>query len=143
MSILDTNSRLMLEKSVDFLWTKQKAHLDNVSNTETPYYKVKTVTFEEEFARRLAGVHDHGHDHELIKDCPFGNWDARGPESYRQIIEGSEWEVHEDGENTRMDDNGVNVIEQMTEMVRTAYQLQYTYQAISKDFSILSAAING
>ena len=47
MELLGHNSLLMLEKSMDFLWTKQAAILDNISNAETPNYKTKVVTFEE------------------------------------------------------------------------------------------------
>jgi flagellar basal-body rod protein FlgB len=42
-----------------------------------------------------------------------------------------------------MDDNGVNVTEQSVELVRNAYQLQYTMQAISGDFAALGTAISG
>ena len=42
-----------------------------------------------------------------------------------------------------MDDNGVNVTEQMTEMIRNAYQQQYVYQAITKQYSLLRMAIQG
>ena len=47
MDFLSTNSFLMMEKSMGFLWTKQAAILDNISNAETPNYKAKVVTFEE------------------------------------------------------------------------------------------------
>ena len=53
MSSLTSNSMRMMEKSMDFLWAKQSAHLDNIANAETPGYKVKTVTFEEAFETRL------------------------------------------------------------------------------------------
>ena len=42
-----SNSMMMLEKAAHFQWTKQRAILDNISNAETPEYKVKYVTFEE------------------------------------------------------------------------------------------------
>ena len=47
MELLSSNSFLMMEKSMDFLWAKQAAILDNISNAETPNYKPKVVTFEE------------------------------------------------------------------------------------------------
>ena len=36
MDFLASNSQLLLEKSMGFLWTKQAALLDNVANAETP-----------------------------------------------------------------------------------------------------------
>ena len=53
MDILTSNSALLLEKSVGFLWTKQAAILDNIANAETPNYKTKVVTFEESIRSRL------------------------------------------------------------------------------------------
>ncbi len=127
MSILTSNSQLMMEKSMNFLWAKQQAHLDNISNAETPGYKVKTVTFEEKFDERLRAAAETGQSRSAI----------------RQTIEDSSWDVYEDTETTRMDDNGVNVLEQSVEAVRTAYQLQYTYQSISDDLAIVTKAITG
>ena len=39
MDFLSTNSSLLMEKSLGFLWTKQAAILDNIANAETPNYK--------------------------------------------------------------------------------------------------------
>ena len=45
MDFLSSNSSLMLEKSLAYLWTKQTAIADNITNSETPGYKEKVVTF--------------------------------------------------------------------------------------------------
>ena len=127
MGGITSNSMRMLEKSVDYLWAKQAAHLDNISNAETPNYRLKTVTFEKTFESRLKAAERRGHSR------------ART----RQAIEEVSWRVEDDEEVTRMDQNGVNVLEQSLEAVRTAYQLQYTLQAINTDFSILGTAIRG
>ena len=121
LSNMTSNSLRMMERSMEFLWAKQAAHLDNVANAETPGYKVKTVTFEERFREKLR--------------------QARA--EYRKAIEKTGWSVIEDDEITRMDENGVNVTEQSIEAIRTAYQMQYTLQAISSDLSTLRAAITG
>ena len=47
MQLLTGNALLGMEKSMSFLWAKQSAILDNISNAETPGYKTKFVTFEE------------------------------------------------------------------------------------------------
>ena len=127
MGGITSNSLRMLEKSMDFLWAKQAAHLDNIANAETPGYKVKTVTFEKRFEAKLRDAERRGHTRAKT----------------RAVIEEADWKVHEDEEVTRMDDNGVNVLEQSLEAVRTAYQLQYTMQAINSDFTTLSHAITG
>ncbi len=127
MRLLTSNNQLMMEKSMNFLWAKQQAHLDNITNAETPGYKAKTVTFEERFDQRLRAAAKTGRSRAMI----------------REAIQDSSWNVYEDTETTRMDENGVNVLEQSVEAVRTAYQLQYTYQAISTDLAIVTKAITG
>lgn len=129
-SALTSNSLRMMERSMEFLWAKQTAHLDNIANAETPGYKVKTVRFEEEFDRKLrasVGV-DAGRS-------------AR--RRIREAIEGDMWSVDDDDEVVRMDENGVNATEQLLETVRSAYQMQYVYRAISSDLSTLRTAITG
>ena len=128
MDILTSNSALLLEKSVGFLWTKQAAILDNIANAETPNYKAKVVTFEESIRSRL----------ERAAASPGA---AEG--SVRDLLEDPEVTVFEAQEQTRMDDNGVNTTEQMVELIRNAYQQQYVYQAINKHYAILRMAVKG
>lgn len=126
--MLTSNSALLLEKSVGFLWTKQAAILDNIANAETPNYKAKVVTFEESIRSRL----------ERAAASP-----GEAEESVRDILEDPEVTVFEAQEQTRMDDNGVNTTEQMVELIRNAYQQQYVYQAINKHYAILRMAVKG
>ena len=128
MDFLLSNSQLLLEKSAGFLWTKQAAILDNIANAETPNYKTKGVTFENTIKDKL----------EQAASRPQGAGKA-----VRDILEDAELNIFEPQEQTRMDDNGVNVTEQMTEMIRNAYQQQYVYQAITKQYSLLRMAIQG
>ena len=128
MDMLTSNSALLLEKSVGFLWTKQAAILDNIANAETPNYKTKVVTFEESLRSRL----------EQAAASP-----GEAEESVRDILEDPEVTVFEAQEQTRMDDNGVNTTEQMVELIRNAYQQQYVYQAINKHYAILRMAVKG
>ena len=128
MGLLENNSALMLQRSMNFLWTKQSCILDNIANAETPNYKTKDATFEESLdnAIRQAAGEKQG------KNAAF-----------REAIEDSQLEVHQAQESTRMDDNGVNITEQAVELARNGYQLQYVMDSISSDFSILRTAIRG
>ena len=143
MDFLTSNSQLLLEKSMGFLWTKQAAILDNIANAETPNYKAKVVTFEESLRtrleQRLAAM--------SADDLGGGEVARTGKQttvsSIRRIIEDAEPYVFEAQEQTRMDDNGVNITDQMTELIRNAYQQQYVYQAINKHYSILRTAVQG
>ncbi len=128
MDFLSSNSQLLLEKSVGYLWTKQAAILDNIANAETPEYKAKVVTFEESIRAQL----------EEAASRPTGSGKA-----VRDILDDAELTVFEAQEQTRMDDNGINTTEQMVEMIRNAYQQQYVYQALNKHYSLLRMAVNG
>lgn len=129
MEGITNNSMRMMEKSMEFLWTKQTALMDNISNAETPNYRPKLVTFEEEFQMELEAA-DHGRN-KLTK------------RTMRSAIEDASWQVEELEEVTRRDENGVNITEQMTELVRNAYQMQYVYQSINSDLAALRTAIGG
>jgi flagellar basal-body rod protein flgB len=127
MELLSSNSFLMMEKSMDYLWAKQAAILDNISNAETPNYKPKVVTFEETLREKLQRAQE--------KDRPR--------KETRAAIRSAEFTVKEKPVSTRMDDNGVNVTEQSVEMIRNAYQLQYVMKSINSDLTVLKAAIQG
>ena len=127
MDFLSSNSFLMMEKSMMFLWTKQAAILDNIANAETPGYKAKIVTFEETLKARLEEARH-----------------SSAPKSaVEAVLNGSDAAVVEQMVSTRMDENGVNVTEQSTEMIRNAYQLQYVMSAMNSDLSTLRTAIQG
>lgn len=124
MDFLTSNSALMLQRSMDYLWTKQSCILDNVANAETPGYKAKYATFEESLQQAVQSA---------------GN-KAGG---MRDAIESATISVQQAQESTRLDDNGVNVTDQMIELSRNGYQIQYVLDAINSDFALLRSAIKG
>ncbi|MDE7245283.1 MAG: flagellar basal body rod protein FlgB [Oscillospiraceae bacterium] len=125
---LVSNSMLMLEKAMNFQWTKQSVILDNITNADTPDYKTQYVTFEEAFNRSL-------------RTARLG---PKPTASMRSVISTSSPVVHiADDETFRMDGNGVNVAEQQLEAVRNSYQLNYVFKAMSSDMSRLLLAIRG
>ena len=127
MELLSSNSFLMMEKSMEFLWAKQAAILDNISNAETPNYKPKVVTFEETLREKLRRAQEK----------------ERPRRETREALRSAEFTVTEKPVSTRMDDNGVNVTEQSVEMIRNAYQLQYVMRSIGSDLTVLRSAIQG
>lgn len=124
MNALTSNSMLMMERSLNFLWTKQVAILDNLGNVETPNYKAKYVTFEEALRSRLQSASS-------VKDM-------------RQVIDTAAPTVHvAENESARMDENGVDATEQTIEMARNAIQMQTVMNAISGDYTLLRTVIRG
>ena len=127
MDFLSSNSSLMMEKSMNYLWAKQAAILDNIANAETPNYKAKVVKFEDSLKEKLEAAQKNIAPRQAV----------------RGVLEDSAFYVEERLDSTRMDENGVNVTEQSSEMIRNAYQMQYVMRAISDDLSRLRAAVRG
>ena len=127
MDYFSSNSMILMEKSMNYLWTKQAAISDNIANAETPGYKAKLVTFEDNLREKL--------EQALRSNAPRRNT--------RQVLSEAEVSVIRPEESTRLDDNGVNVTEQMVELVRNAYQLQYVMNSISTDLATLRTAVRG
>ena len=125
---LVSNSMLMLEKAMNFQWTKQSVIFDNIVNADTPDYKTQLVTFEEAFNRSLRTA----------------SMSPKRTASMRSAISVASPVVRVvDDETFRMDGNGVNVAEQELEAVRNSYQLNYVFRAINSDMSRLMMAIRG
>ena len=61
----------------------------------------------------------------------------------REAIVDTPVQLHEAQESVRMDDNGVDIMEQSVELARNGYQLQYVMSAISGELSLLRTAIRG
>ena len=127
MDYFSSNSLLLMERSMNYLWTKQAAISDNIANAETPNYKTKIVTFEESLREKM--------EQALNSSRPRSN--------LRETLENSNFAVITTQDSHRLDGNGVNTTEQMVELVRNAYQLQYVMNAISTDLNTLRTAING
>ncbi len=125
---ITNSSMFMMQKSLDYLWTKQSAILDNISNVETPGYKAKYVTFED-----------------ALNNAILSSTDERGiTKNAQRAISSADIEVHiNETESTRLDGNSVNITEQSVELSRNAYQMQFVMDSISTDLSILRTAISG
>lgn len=128
MDFVTSNSELMMEQSMRFLWSKQTAILDNISNAETPGYKTKYVTFEESLKNSLRSA----------------SGAAAPAAAFRRALESARPTVRAAAdESARMDGNGVNLTEQGVELARNTYQLRYAMNSISGNLNILRTAIKG
>ncbi len=125
MQLFTNNSMLMMERSMDFLWTKQTAILDNIANVETPDYKAKYVTFEETLQDKLKSA--------------SGN-----VKQVRNALENATVTVKvAENEEAKADGNGVDMNEQTVELARNAFQQQHVYNAISTELSLLRTVSAG
>lgn len=126
MNSIFGNNISMAEKTLDYLWSKQRITMNNIANGDTPGYKAQYVTFEDEFRRRLmAGREGTSRD---ISD----------------IIRGSRYFVkNTHDESARMDGNNVNTDVENVELARTTLQYQYEINAFNSEISRLRTIIKG
>ena len=121
------NNIALASKSMEYLWGKQQITLQNLANVDTPGYKSKYVTFEDEFNTRL-------------KQASL----TRDDEKIADAIEGSHLVVHDTGEESaRLDENNVDADVESVELSRATLQYMYTAQAITSDIARLRLVIKG
>lgn len=121
------NSISMAEKSMDFLWTKQKINSNNIANAETPGYKAKYVTFEETFRDKLKAASRTGDGGQVSQAINNATWQVRNTNN----------------ESTRLDGNNVNTDVESMELTRTALQYQYMLNSVNSDITKLRTVIKG
>ena len=122
------NSGIMTEKSLDYLWQKQKITMNNISNQNTPGFKAEYVTFEDELDRRLKLT---GSKNRSYKDM-------------REAIKDTRMTVHDtENEFMSMDDNNVDITAESAELARATIQYQYLIQSFNFDYNRLRTAIRG
>ena len=126
MNLMFGNSISMTSKSLDFLWAKQLTIAHNLSNVDTPGYKSKYVTFEDEYQNSLKLARAAGNASRT-----------------RSIIENSSYTINETESSARLDDNNVNADSEEVEMARAQLQYQYVLNAMNSDFTRLRGVIRG
>lgn len=125
MNWLDTVSSSLLSKDLDGLWVRQQAISDNMANFETPGYKTKQVSFENQLRDQLA---DAGASDEKTIE----NIDGVTPA-----------ETEDSDETFRADGNGVDLEQQMIDMARTSTNYSYSLRQMDDYFSRLHTAVTG
>lgn len=122
MNWLDSASINLMNKDLDGLWTRQQAISDNIANVETPGYKSKQVSFEDQLQEQLSQS--------------TGNSDLVSRLKNTQPVT----TVSED-ESSRLDGNNVDVEQQNVELARTQLNYMYSLRELSDYFSRLKYAI--
>ncbi len=120
---LDGVSINLMNKDLDGLWARQQAISDNVANVDTPGYKSKSVSFENQLLAQL----------------------SQNDESQRGLIDGLKnvqpATTISQEQSSRLDGNNVDVEQQNIEMARTQLNYMYSLRELSDYFSRLKYAI--
>ncbi len=123
MNWLDSLPINLLNQDLNGLWTRQQAISDNIANVDTPNYKSKEVSFEDQLQKQLATA--SGSDSDLIS----------GIKDTDPIV------TETDNLTSRLDGNNVDVEQQNIEMARTQLNYMYSLRELSDYFSRLKYAI--
>lgn len=118
MEIFRDPKYLLMQKSLDALWLRQRVVANNIANIDTPGYKSKQVRFEDLLQRQI-----------------FFDSDIRDADLEPQITETKNLSVREDGNNVDIDFENL-------EMVRTQIQYEYMIRKLSDEFSKLRYVIS-
>lgn len=125
MASLYGNGIELTEKMLDFLWGRQNVTLNNITNVDTPGYKSRYITFEEELQKRLQAASGTG----------------RARVAVSEAINGTRTTLHiTQDESTRLDENNVDMDQEQVDLVRSAYEYQYMLNSLNNDFKRLQSA---
>lgn len=125
MNWIDSVTTSLLNKDLDGLWARQQAISDNIANFETPGYKTKTVSFEDQLRDQIAS--GGGGSHKMMENI----------QNVQPVTEEAQNETY------RADGNGVDLEQQNIELARTQLNYDYSLTELSDAFSRLKTAISG
>lgn len=125
MSGIYGNGIMLTEKVLDFLWGRQTVTLNNIANVDTPGFKSRYVTFEDELNKRVENV---------SAGQGAGNQVGRAIDKTRARVRVTM------AESTRLDGNNVDMDQEQVDLVRTAYEYQHMVNSISNDLNRLKSA---
>lgn len=127
MSWIDNNNILLSQKSLDYLWEKQRIISDNIANIDTPGYKAKQLNFEDVLSKNLN---------------KFKNVENPNASDIKDAILDTNAKVSVSSEESnRLDGNNVNLDVEQVELSRAQLQYQYQIFQINDQFSRIRSAI--
>lgn len=127
MSWIDNNNITLSQKSLDYLWEKQRIISENIANNDTPGYKAKIISFEDELSSQLD---------------KFKNQKNPNKDQIRKAILDSKIKIDvSEEESNRLDGNNVNLDVEQIELGRAQLQYQYQVFQINDQFSRIKSAI--
>lgn len=118
------NTIAMSQKSLDFLWKQQEVLTLNIANVETPGYKKKMVSFEDEYRKRLQAASQ-----------------TKNTSKIRQAIDEADCLVYSRDDSGRVDENNVNADVENTKIARSTLHYQYLLQSVSNDIKRFQSVV--
>ena len=126
MSIFYGNGIALTEKTLDLLWGRQNLTVNNIANVDTPNYKSKYLTFE----------------NELLHHITMAEKGSQKKIKVSEAIHMQSPRIHSTrNESSRLDGNNVDMDQEQVELVKTTYAYQFMVNSINNDLKRLSTAV--
>lgn len=123
MQWMDSPSSLVLSKSLDGLWQRQRAISENIANQSTPGYKRKVVAFEDMLSKEM--LQNRSSRGELLDDLHQVR-----PRSFR-----------DEATAINVDGNNVDADREFLQLTDTVMQYQFAQRLLNDNLSRLRYAI--
>ena len=126
MNFLGSNTLLLSQKTLDYLWLRETVINDNLANVDTPGFQSRYVTFEDELKRKME------------------NTKRITRSSARENILKSRVGIHvNDNEITRLDGSNVNADVESADLAISGIKYEFMLEAFNSDMSRLRSVIRG
>lgn len=126
MSIFYGNGIALTEKTLDLLWGRQNLTVNNIANVDTPNYKSKYLTFENELLHHITMAEKGSQKKIKVSEAI---------RMQRPMIHSTR------NESSRLDGNNVDMDQEQVELVKTTYAYQFMVNSINNDLKRLSTAV--
>ena len=111
---------------VIILWKWNSPHGEDTGPLDTPNFKSKYLTFENELLHRISTAEKGGQKKVHVA----------------QAIDGQRARIHNTrNESSRLDGNNVDMDQEQVELVKTTYEYQYMVNSVNNDLKRLMTAV--
>ena len=124
MNYFKNSNFIILQKSLDAVWLRQRVISNNIANTDTPGYKSKSVSFEDSLNRAI------------IKSTNSKELLQRGININARVSENSATSLKENGNNVDQDKENI-------ELARTQLHYDYLVNSLNSQLNRLKYTVTG
>lgn len=121
MSVVNNTSVQLLSKTMDGLWKRQETISENIANIDTPYYRRKSVSFEDQLKQAMNGSNS------LEVSASLSGVTIEAQEDSRYFY--------------TADYNGVDIDKENLELAKSTIQYQYAVRMLNDSLSRMRCVI--
>lgn len=133
MGLFDSNALNLAEQALDAVWYKQRVINHNISNSDTPDYKAKTVEFKLILDEMCKCKYHEGIYHQ---GCHGGTQKITDPPKLSVIT------TYETNTNQILDGNNVDMEKEQNALTNAQYQYSALTDYLNNNYSMIRKAIS-